>query len=101
MSVVAFQSNCALSIFGMGDLLSARGWQLNILQYPSAIHIAATLPTHQVADELIKDVKEVIEILKSDPEKGKGQVAAIYGSAAAIPDRSLLEDVAGGFLDGN
>lgn len=101
MSVVAFQSNSkSISIFGLADLMAERKWQLNILQFPAAIHICVTLSTIQSVDRLIQDMKESLEILKKDPSKGKSQVTAIYGSAAAIPDRSLLEDVAGGYLDG-
>lgn len=51
-------------------------------------------------DGLARDVREVVELLKKDPGLGKGEIAAIYGTAASVPDRSVIGDVSAGFLDG-
>ncbi|KAJ3216766.1 hypothetical protein HK099_005741 [Clydaea vesicula] len=118
VSVVAFRSNknFSLKTYGLADLLSRKGiekqfltsykmknkkigWHLNILQFPEAIHIACTLPTIVGSDDLINDIKSSVELLKKDPNAGNGDVAAIYGTASSVPDRSILEDVTSGFLD--
>lgn len=92
LSVVAFcasGTNARVSVYPLADLLSRLGWHLNVLQFPPAIHVACTLPTINGVDDLIRDVKDSVELLKRDPDAGKGSVAAIYGTAASVPDRAL------------
>lgn len=104
LSVLAFRANRTthptLKTYAIADLISQRGWHLNILQFPEAIHIACTLLTVEAVDELSRDVKECVEMLLKNPELGKGDIAAIYGTAASVPDRSVIGDVSAGFLDG-
>ncbi len=112
VSVVCFRANRlthpGLKTYAIADLISRKGWHLNILQFPGkihwahsleAIHIACTLLTVDAIDTLIKDVKESVEALIKDPSLGNGDVAAIYGTAASVPDRSVIGDVSAGFLD--
>ncbi|KAI9364469.1 pyridoxal phosphate-dependent transferase [Zopfochytrium polystomum] len=99
-SVISFVSTGPVKIFAVGDILSKKGWHLNMLQRPEAIHIACTYLTVGVADQLVADVKEAVELLKRDPSAGEGEFAAIYGTAASVPDRSIIADVSRGFLDG-
>ena len=49
------------NIYGLSDGLRKRGWNLNALQFPSAIHICVTMLQTQsgVADRFINDVKEI------------------------------------------
>lgn len=42
VSVVAFSSK-TLNIYVVGDLMSKRGWHLNALANPSALHLAVTV----------------------------------------------------------
>ncbi|KAJ1564080.1 hypothetical protein HK405_015905 [Cladochytrium tenue] len=100
-SVLAFRSTSpAIAIFALGDLLGKRGWHLNMLQRPEAIHIACTFPTVAVADQLVADIRDAVAALRENPDAGKGDFAAIYGTVASVPDRSIIEDVSVGFLDG-
>ncbi|KAI9327131.1 pyridoxal phosphate-dependent transferase [Zopfochytrium polystomum] len=98
-SVISFVSTGSVKIFAVGDLLSKKGWHLNMLQRPEAIHISCTYLTVPVADQLVEDAKEAVELLKRDPSLGEGEFTAIYGTAASIPDRSVLVDVSHGLLD--
>ena len=88
-----------MNTFGLGDMLSQKGWNLNILQNPASIHIALTMCTVPVIREFITDIQKSVELLKKDPKLGEGTVAAIYGTAASVPDRSIINDVAKGFCD--
>ena len=83
----------------IGDPLLS-GWHLNILQFPASIHIACTLLTVHAIEELLDDIQTAIDMLKRNPNAGNGNIAAIYGTSASIPDRSVVGDVARGFLDG-
>ncbi|KAI8619405.1 pyridoxal phosphate-dependent transferase [Chytriomyces sp. MP71] len=100
LSVMAFDSiNPNVKIYGVADILDKRGWHLNVLQNPPAIHIACTFLTVKSAKQLVTDVKEAVEMLLKDPSSGNGDVAAIYGTMASVPDRSVISDVCVGFLD--
>ncbi|KAI9015877.1 sphingosine-1-phosphate lyase [Phycomyces nitens] len=97
--VIAFGANEPMNIYDVGDKLSERGWHLNALQNPAALHISVTLPWAQSADLFVSDLKEVVAALAADPSSGNGSTAAIYGTAASIPDKSIIDDVAAGFID--
>lgn len=109
VSVVAFLSN-TLNIYDIADSMSAKGWHLNALQNPPAIHVAVTLPIVAVVDNLIADLVETTEEIKEAERrriaegkgaKGKamGDSAALYGVAGSLPNKSVVVDLAKGFLD--
>jgi sphinganine-1-phosphate aldolase len=106
VSVVAFRAaqkpkkpEYAVDIYEMADALSAKGWHLNALQDPPAIHVAVTLPIVNVVEELIRDIEEVVETCRGHVSTKKGDTAALYGVAGALPDKSIVRDLASGFLD--
>ncbi|KAK2566386.1 Sphingosine-1-phosphate lyase 1 [Acropora cervicornis] len=65
------------------------------------IHFCVTYLTTKkgVADSFVKDVRECCAKLMKDPQNNKEGMAAIYGMAQGIPDRSIVAEVACGFLD--
>ena len=83
--------------------MSKRGWNLNALQNPPAIHIACTLLTVPHAEQFLSDLEDSINEIKSntsnDNDKKLSGTAAIYGMAASLPDSSFINEVACGFLD--
>lgn len=100
LSVIAFRSVSNISIYSVGDLLSKKGYHLNILQYPASIHIACTMLTVDFAENLITDLQEIMETLALNPKGTGGDTAKIYGTAASVPDRTIIKEVVNGFLDG-
>eukprot|EP00039_Didymoeca_costata_P002466 m.60401 g.60401 ORF g.60401 m.60401 type:complete len:387 (+) comp11315_c0_seq4:30-1190(+) len=81
---------------------SERGWDLNTLQMPPAVHIAFTLAHTQegVIDRFLTDLKEcTAEIMKNPKVKADGTSTAIYGSLQTIPDRNLVIDLADVHMD--
>ena len=109
VSVVAFTSS-TLNIYDVADAMSAKGWHLNALQNPPGIHVAVTLPIVSAVDRLTEDLVSVVESEK-DKERvrvaeGKGRkgplggdAAALYGVAGSLPDKSVVVQLAKGFLD--
>ncbi|KAG5266963.1 hypothetical protein AALO_G00238260 [Alosa alosa] len=100
VSVVAIGSD-VFDIYRLSNALTAKGWNLNTLQFPSSIHICVTVLHTQpgVADQFISDVRELVgNIMKNPKEKTTG-MGAIYGMAQSIPDRSLVTEISHGFLD--
>ncbi|KAL3422418.1 hypothetical protein PVAG01_06574 [Phlyctema vagabunda] len=109
VSVVAFTSK-TLDIYDIADAMSGKGWHLNSLQDPPAIHVAVTLPITKVWEKLVADLEAVVEgekekervrIVEGKGAKGKsvGDSAALYGVAGSLPNKSVVVELAGGFLD--
>ncbi|VDP78656.1 unnamed protein product [Echinostoma caproni] len=86
---------------GLSELPNGRGWVLNNLQFPAAVHLCVTdLHTAEGrAEAFIRDVASVAAELRDKPQLHSGGLAAIYGMSALIPDRSIVSRVARGFLD--
>ena len=60
VSVVAFTAR-NLNIYDIADAMSQRGWHLNSLQEPPAMHVAVTMPITKVWEKLTEDLEAVIE----------------------------------------
>ncbi|CCC07550.1 hypothetical protein SMACR_06752 [Sordaria macrospora] len=118
VSVLAFQARGDLNIYDIADGMSVRGWHLNALQNPPAIHVAVTAPVAKNWEKLASDLEGVVEeerekervrqveALKmgGDNKTGKqkatsGDTAALYGVAGSLPNKSVVVDLARGFLD--
>lgn len=109
VSVVAFTSK-TLDIYDIADAMSAKGWHLNSLQDPPAIHVAVTLPITRVWENLVADLESVVDgekekervrVVEGKGAKGKsvGDSAALYGVAGSLPNKSVVVELASGFLD--
>ena len=87
VSVVAFTST-SLNVYDLADAMSAKGWHLNALQSPPAIHVAVTLPIVAASDRLIEDLVAVVEEEKERERvrvaEGKGKKGSADGGAAAL-----------------
>ncbi|OBT39623.1 hypothetical protein VE00_09749 [Pseudogymnoascus sp. WSF 3629] len=108
VSVVAVRSS-TLDIYDIADGMSGKGWHLNALQNPPAMHIAVTLPVAKVWQKFITDLEAVVEAEREkERERGvngrkkgeaRGDSAALYGVAGSLPNKSVVVELAGGFLD--
>ncbi|KAL4792117.1 pyridoxal phosphate-dependent transferase [Aspergillus venezuelensis] len=110
VSVIAFDSkNPAVDIYDIADDLSSKGWHLNALQSPPAMHVAFTIPTAAAVDTLTTDLIAVVEkeLEKAEERKRQGKsyivkrgdTSALYGVAGSMPDKSIVSRLAEGFLD--
>lgn len=97
--IIAFSSN-ELDIYQILEEMSKKGWNLNALHRPPAIHIAITLRHTQknVVQKFLKDLKESVKFVKENP-KIKTGFAPIYGMAANLPIRTLIDDILKKYLD--
>ncbi len=109
VSVVAFTSK-TLNVYDIADAMSDKGWHLNALQSPPAIHVAVTLPIVKVWEKLVGDLEAVVEgekekervrMAEGKGAKGKavGDSAALYGVAGSLPNKSVVVELASAFLD--
>jgi len=109
VSVVAFTSS-TLDIYDIADAMSGKGWHLNSLQSPPAIHVAVTLPIVRAWEQLVGDLRTVVEEEKAKEKqrliegkdakgKSKGDSAALYGVAGSLPNKSIVVELSQVFLD--
>lgn len=89
VNVVAFQFiDPQYNIYLLSEKMKEKGWHLNGLQHPAAVHICLTAKQTEKPDyivRLISDLKESIEYIKKHPaEKPKGD-GATYGALQEVP----------------
>ncbi|KAG9509649.1 Sphingosine-1-phosphate lyase 1, partial [Fragariocoptes setiger] len=101
MSVVSFKSD-EFDIFLLNEKLKELGWNLNVLQFPSSIHLCVTLmhTSNNTAQSFIRDVNRYVSELLNGPKTKPSGAAAVYGMSQTIPDRSLVARIAHKYLDG-
>lgn len=97
--VIAFGSR-TLDIYKVLDRLSTKGWNLNGLHKPAAVHLCVTLRHTQpgVADRFLENLREAVEHVRENPGE-KGTMAPVYGMAATVPFRGLLSDLLKKYMD--
>ena len=100
MSVIAFGSTePAVNIYAVNEAMNARHWGLNALQHPSALHLCVTYVHRGHGGRFVDDLRASVEAVRSEPSKWSKGSAAIYGMAAGIPDTSIVDDLARGYID--
>ncbi len=97
--VIAFASD-RLDIYRVMDFMSTRGWSLNGLHRPAAVHLCVTLRHAQpgVAAQFLADLKDAVAYVKAHPGK-KGGMAPVYGLAASLPFRGMVSDLLKRYID--
>lgn len=86
--IVCFQSadDSKLNIYAVGDIMSKKGWSLNLVQYPPGIHICCTVRTVGHEHEFLSELADAVKQLQlSGPASALSGHAAIYGVATALP----------------
>lgn len=93
MSVFAYRSvDPKVNTFAIGDILEKKGWHVDRLQRPDALHAMIT-PIHaKVAQQFITDVKNAFEHVKKNPHLAYEGSAAMYGMIAHIPMRKMIRN---------
>ena len=97
--VIAMKSD-TLNIYQILEEMTKKGWSLNGLHHPSALHIALTLRHTKkgVAEKFIADLRNAVDYVKEHPED-KGKMAPVYGLAAGLPFKGLISDLLKHYLD--
>lgn len=97
MSVFSFTSE-KLNIFQLGDVLDEKGWHLDRIQFPSALHMMVNPYHAKIIDLFLKDLKDAVNIVLKNPEEIAQGEAAMYGMIASLPDRGKVRDYIINFL---
>jgi sphinganine-1-phosphate aldolase len=89
-SCVAFGARSPkVNVLEVGDAMSKRGWHLNGLMDPAAVHIACTRLTVPLVDTFIADLKDSVREAKANPS-GKGHMVSVYGAFSPCFSRVIL-----------
>ncbi|MDD5448139.1 MAG: aminotransferase class V-fold PLP-dependent enzyme [Actinomycetota bacterium] len=89
--VIAFKSN-KVDIYNVMEIMASKGWRLNGLQNPPAVHICVTLRHTQdgVAARLLEDLREAVATARDKSGKEPREVA-MYSLGATFPDKRLVD----------
>ncbi len=107
LNVVAIGSKY-FDIYELHNNLLKQGWAFNALQFPASIHLCITqCHTREVIDQILVAIEEYLCDItikyQDNPDKTEVMIneksSSIYGSSQQISDRSIVEDVARGYLD--
>jgi sphinganine-1-phosphate aldolase len=97
--VIAFGAEDDLDVYQVMENMSHRGWSLNGLQLPAAVHLAVTLrhTLPGVADHFLADLAESVSEVRANPGVSTG-MAPVYGMAATLP-AEIVHQLLAGYLD--
>ncbi len=90
-SLFAYKStDPAVNAFAVGDVMEEKGWHIDRLQFPDALHAMVTAPHEKVVDQYLADLREAVETVKAHPELADKGQAATYGLVAHLPLRGMV-----------
>jgi sphinganine-1-phosphate aldolase len=97
--IVAWASaEAGLNILQVNDALSAKGWHLNALQKPAALHFCVTPANAGAVPQLLEDLRAAVADVRSGAVVSGG-MAPVYGLAGGLPDRGVVCDLLKGVQD--
>jgi len=77
-------------IFAIADRLERRGWTVDRMHRPSAIHLTVTAAHAPIVDRYLADLAAAVAEVRADPSLAREGRAAMYGMAATLPLRGLV-----------
>src|SRR5690348_3789254 len=97
--LVAFRSP-KLNIYHVNDHLIARGWRLNALHLPPALHFCVTRPNTApgVAAQFARDLADAVAYAKH-PERAEPKSGALYGLGGTPAGNEVLDTLFTAALD--
>jgi sphinganine-1-phosphate aldolase len=97
--VVAFASD-TVDVYRVLEQMTRRGWSLNGLHRPAAVHLCVTLRHTRpgVAERFLADLRTSVAEALSQPTDDHG-LAPVYGLAATLPFRGMVRDLLKRYID--
>ena len=90
-SLFAYRSvDPAINIFSVGDIMEEKGWHIDRLQHPDALHAMVTASHDKVVDQYLEDLRASVAYAKAHPELADSGQAATYGMISHIPLRGMV-----------
>jgi sphinganine-1-phosphate aldolase len=97
--VVAFASD-TVDVYRVLEHMTRRGWSLNGLHRPAAVHLCVTLRHTRpgVAERFLADLRTSVAEALTQPTDDQG-LAPVYGLAATLPFRGMVRDLLKRYID--
>jgi sphinganine-1-phosphate aldolase len=97
--VIAFASD-TVDIYRVLDHMTRRGWSLNGLHKPAAVHLCVTLPHTRPgrAERFLADLRASVDEVVARPAAREG-LAPVYGLAATVRFRGMVHDLLRKYID--
>lgn len=97
--VIAFTSD-QVDVYRVLDEMTSRGWSLNGLQKPPAVHLCVTLRHAQpgVVESFAADLRASVAAVQNSPPSKDG-MAPVYGLASSLPFKGLVGDLLCSYVD--
>jgi glutamate/tyrosine decarboxylase-like PLP-dependent enzyme len=90
-SLFAYRSTSPqLNIYAVGDEMERKGWLVDRLQRPDALHAMVTAGHDRVVGQYLADLKDAVSTALAHPELGETGQAATYGMISHIPLRGMV-----------
>lgn len=90
-SVFAYRSKDRdVDIYAVADQMEMKGWQIDRLQFPEALHAMVTPLHEKIVRQYLKDLRQSVRTVKGNPEFAEKGAAAMYGMIAHIPLRGMI-----------
>jgi glutamate/tyrosine decarboxylase-like PLP-dependent enzyme len=77
-------------LFALADRLEARGWSVDRMHRPEAIHLTVTANHAPIVDEYLADLAAAVAEVRANPRLAKEGTAPMYGMAGKLPVRRLV-----------
>ena len=97
--LVAFRSD-DVDVYLVNDELKRRGWRMNALQLPAALHFCVTRPNTDpaVIDAFLDDLAASVEYAVAHSGE-PAESGAMYGFSGTAEGNAAIEGLMGGYLD--
>jgi hypothetical protein len=98
--VIAFGSD-GVDIYEIMARMAERGWSLNGLHHPPAVHIAVTLRHTQpgVVERFLSDLSDAVDEARAGGGEATTGAAPMYGMAATFPARGAVNELMTRYID--
>ncbi len=98
--VIAFGSD-DVDVYEVMARMAERGWSLNGLHHPPAVHIAVTLRHTKpgVADRFLADLTDAVTQARAAGGEAVTGAAPMYGMAATFPSRTAVKELITRYID--
>jgi glutamate/tyrosine decarboxylase-like PLP-dependent enzyme len=72
-------------VYALADRLEAKGWRVDRMHRPEAIHLTVTANHAPIVDEYLADLAAALAEVRANPHLAKEGTAPMYGMAGKLP----------------
>ncbi len=93
MSVFSYGArDKSLGMYAVADQLETKGWHVDRLQRPPAIHLIINPGHAKIVEQYLQDLREAIKYVKAHPDTALEGTAPMYGLIAKAPMRKMVKN---------